>query len=130
MDLKKVVLFLVLISLFAVFVYGQVAFRDVGYQNYPFGAGFFGFGFSPLDSLCLNYSWLVDFLVLFLIFYFVAHQTFGKNRYQKGDMASLAIALALSFGLARYFAFRGGLVCGVLSGGFGGGASGGGGAGR
>lgn len=119
MNLKKVVLFLVVISLFVVFVNGQVAFRDVGYQAYPWGTGLFGFGFNPLDSLCLNYSWLVDFIILFIIFYFVAHQTFSKDKYKKGDLASLAIALALSFGLARWAAFRGGLICGILSGGVG-----------
>jgi len=127
MNLKKAVLFLVLISLFSFITYGQVAFRDVGYQSYPFGTSPFGFGifgYNPLDSLCFNYSWLVDFVVLFLIFYFIAHQTFGKNTYKKGDIASLAVALALSFGLARWAAFRGGLVCGILSGGFGGAAFG------
>ena len=124
MNLKKAVLFIILISLFSFIVYGQVAFRDVGYQTAPWGMGWFGFGFNSLDSLCLGYSWLVDFVVLFLIFYFIAHQTFSKDRYKKGDVASLAIAIALSFGLARWAAFRGGLVCGILSGGFGGGAFG------
>ncbi|MEK6934773.1 MAG: hypothetical protein AABW46_02745 [Nanoarchaeota archaeon] len=119
MNLKKAVIYLTFLSLFSIFVYAQPAFRDVGYDAYPFGIGFFG-GFNPLDDVCFNYSWLVDFVVFFIFFYFVAHQVFGKQTYKKGDLGSLAVAFALSFGLSRWAASRGGgFLCGILSGGFG-----------
>ena len=66
MDVKKGVLFLVLLSLFSMFVYGQPSFRDVGYEAYPWGTSFFG-GSNPLDTLCFDYAWLVDFVVLFVL---------------------------------------------------------------
>src|SRR3989344_5329064 len=98
MTLKRGMIFLTLIFLSSVFVSAQ-NFFDYG------GTGF-------IAGLCDRWGDIFEFFVLFIVFFVASRWAVGHR--QKGDVLSVAVALALSFGLVRWESLRGfSLVCGL-----------------